>query len=135
MTAICGPNKSQPSGSKLCLPLFREFLRRCAIIQFYSCVPSSGLFVCTKFGTSDDDRYLTNELADALALEGELVQVVALQWSAPPGVPPQAFRQSNGVEVLIVSPRQVKHLGWRLAPSGSVRLSLPWQKSGAPGRS
>ena len=55
--------------------------------------------LCTKFGTSREDSYLTNELADALAGAGHLVQVMVLQWSAPAGASPRELKQENGVDV------------------------------------
>ncbi len=69
------------------------------------------LLLCTKFGTSREDSYLTNELADALAEAGHIVQVIALQWSAPAGAAPCALKQENGVDVIIFSPWQINGLG------------------------
>ena len=76
------------------------------------------LFLCTRFETSDDNPYLTNDLVNALAATGNIVQVVALQWSPPPGGPPKAYRQANGVDVLFLSPRQLERLG-KLVALGS----------------
>jgi glycosyltransferase involved in cell wall biosynthesis len=87
------------------------------------------LLVCTKFGRSPHDRYLTNELADALAATGRRVFVVAIDWAATPGGHDQVLTQANGVEALIVAPWQVRGLG-RLVALGSKWIGSSWLAAG-----
>lgn len=69
------------------------------------------LLVCSKFGRGPADRYLTNELADALVALGCQVSVVAIAWDAPPGGKTHAYTQANGVQVLETPPLAVGGLG------------------------
>lgn len=71
----------------------------------------SVLMLCTKFGVSPDDRYLTNELADALAESGRKVLVVVIQWDATPGAPATTLHMASGVEALVIAPRRVDGFG------------------------
>lgn len=67
----------------------------------------SVLMICTAFGADDDSRYLTNELADAMAERGAHVLVVAIRWaSRETDLPDRLVRHANGQEILFVSPRR-----------------------------
>lgn len=67
------------------------------------------LMVFSKFGDTDETRYLTNDLADAFAARGFRVRVIHLPWDSPPGVAETFYVQENGVEVLVSPPL---NLGW-----------------------
>lgn len=71
----------------------------------------SVLMLCTKFGVSPDDRYLTNELADALAESGRKVLVVTLQWDATPGAATTTRHMPSGVEALLIAPTRIDGFG------------------------
>lgn len=77
------------------------------------------LYICTKYGRGAADRYLTNELVDALAALGCTVSVIVLDWDSPPR-PALAYVQENGVDVLMMAPVQVSGAG------SFVRLVSKW---------
>ncbi len=66
------------------------------------------LMLCTKFSLSEDDPWLTNELAESLQESGHEVTVVCLDWSASPGSANTEFRTSKGVNVISMSPISVR---------------------------
>jgi len=72
------------------------------------------LMLCTKYPLDPGDRYMTNELAAALAAAGHHVQVVATDWDAPRRAGARgarAVRSQDGVEALIIAPWAVPGLG------------------------
>lgn len=73
--------------------------------------PVTVLMVFSKFGDSDDTRYLTNDLADAFAARGFAVRVIHLPWDSPPGTAERFYVQENGVEVLVSPPLNPGWLG------------------------
>jgi glycosyltransferase involved in cell wall biosynthesis len=80
------------------------------------------LLLFSKFGKGPSDRYLSNELADALAEAGFAVDVVVIPWDAPPG-PARQYVQANGVSVLLSPPAYIGSLG------KAVRLASKWALS------
>lgn len=69
------------------------------------------LLLVSKFGRSEADRYLTNDLADAFVRRGFRVTVVVIPWDAPPGGPRETYRTATGVEVLESAPVGASWLG------------------------
>jgi glycosyltransferase involved in cell wall biosynthesis len=69
------------------------------------------LMLCTKYPLDSGDRYMTNELAGALAAGGHEVQVVATAWDAPPGTWAHRVRSQDGVDALVIAPWAVRGLG------------------------
>jgi glycosyltransferase involved in cell wall biosynthesis len=80
-------------------------------------LPSTGgatihvLMLCTKYPLDPHDRYMTNELADALTAAGHQVQVVVTDWNAPAGAQTILTRSASGVDILAISPRQITGIG------------------------
>lgn len=62
------------------------------------------LVLCTKFSLSENDPWLTNELAESLQESGNEVTVVCLDWSAEVGSRTIVFTTTNGVKVVYLSP-------------------------------
>lgn len=62
------------------------------------------LLLCTKFSLSENDPWLTNELAEALQLTGNEVSVACLDWSAVDGSQSAELRTKAGVRVSVMSP-------------------------------
>lgn len=71
----------------------------------------SVLMVCTAYGEDADGRYLTNELAEAMVGQGARVMVVAIRWSSAEPLPDRLVSQSEGLDVLFVSPRRLTRGG------------------------
>jgi glycosyltransferase involved in cell wall biosynthesis len=78
------------------------------------------LMLCTRYPLDSGDRYMTNELAAALAAAGHHVQVVVTAWDAPRQAgswgswgarKARAVRSQDGVEALVIAPRAVEGLG------------------------
>jgi glycosyltransferase involved in cell wall biosynthesis len=69
------------------------------------------LMLCTKYPLNPNDRYMTNELAGALAAAGHSVQAVVTDWDARSGVPTTSMRSEDGVDALVISPRAVAGFG------------------------
>lgn len=80
------------------------------------------LLLFSKFGKDLSDRYLSNELADALAESGFAVDVIVIPWDASPG-PARQYVQANGVSVLLSPPAYIGSLG------KGVRLASKWALS------
>lgn len=69
------------------------------------------LMLCNNFGKDAASRYLTNDLADALATAGAEVKVGVIDWYTGTGKEPELIRWPSGVEALFVAPRAVRGLG------------------------
>lgn len=69
------------------------------------------LMLCTRYPLGAGDRYMTNELAEALAAAGHHVLVVVTAWDAPPGAAARSVGPQDGVEALVLAPRAVTGLG------------------------
>ena len=69
------------------------------------------LMLCTKYSLDPNDRFMTDDLADALVAAGHRVQVVVTDWDAPFGAPTTTVRSADGVDALVVSPRRIAGLG------------------------
>jgi glycosyltransferase involved in cell wall biosynthesis len=69
------------------------------------------LMLCMQFPTAPGQGYLTNELADALVADGHAVDVLLLDWRAPPGGPVERLATASGVRVLRCPPHAVDGLG------------------------
>ena len=68
------------------------------------------LMLCSKYSFSDNDPWLTNELADSLVAQGNLVRVVVLDWSGGV-VEPMRHISTTGISVLFLPPLQVIGVG------------------------
>ncbi len=66
------------------------------------------IMLCTKFSLAEDDRWLTNELADALQCMGHSVTVINLDWVAKPGEHESSLITSSGVRVISVAPLHLR---------------------------
>lgn len=82
----------------------------------------------SKYGEGRADRYLTNEIADAMAAAGVAVDVVVIPWDAPPGAPAAVRVQTNGVRVFSSPPMALGGLG------KLVRLTSKWTLSSVVAR-
>lgn len=69
------------------------------------------LMLFSKFGETEKDRYLSNDLADAFADRGFRVLVIYLPWDNPEVRLERHYVQANGVEVLVSPLLSVKWLG------------------------
>lgn len=81
------------------------------------------LMLCTRFPLGEGDEYLTNELAHALARQGDEVSVVVIDWDAVPGTPSVTRRLDDSVVVLAVAPRTMTGLGPFVAKASKWVLS------------
>jgi glycosyltransferase involved in cell wall biosynthesis len=81
------------------------------------------LMMCTKFSLSENDPWLTNELADSFQELGHEVTVLCLDWSAKPGSTRSNLKLGNGVEVISIPPVLVS------SPFGFVTRILKWSLS------
>lgn len=73
--------------------------------------PQRILLMTTFYGMRDESPNLINDMASALAADGHVVQVVVLKWDAKPGSPTIFYKQSDGVDVICASPRQINGAG------------------------
>ncbi|MCQ4290627.1 glycosyltransferase family 4 protein [Pseudomonas stutzeri] len=64
--------------------------------------------LCTKFSLTENDPWLTNELADALQGQGHSVTVINLDWAAKAGAPDCRLVTSTGVRVISVAPLNLR---------------------------
>jgi glycosyltransferase involved in cell wall biosynthesis len=81
------------------------------------------LMICMQYPLGSRDSYLTTELADALVGAGHEVEVLLLDWSAPPGGDPEELISSTGVRVLRCSPRRFDKAGRTVAHASKFVLS------------
>jgi glycosyltransferase involved in cell wall biosynthesis len=81
------------------------------------------LMLCTKFSLSENDPWLTNELADSFQELGHEVTVLCLDWSAKPGSTRSNLKLGSGVEVISVPPVLMS------SPFGFVTRILKWSLS------
>src|SRR5262245_10848950 len=88
------------------------------------------LMMCTKYPLDPNDRYMTNELAEALVVAGHHVQVVVTDWTAPFGAPASFVHSDDGVDALILSPRALTGLGRFVEEASKWVLSsvFAWRK-------
>ena len=63
------------------------------------------LMVCMQYPTGPGQSYMTTELADALVVAGHEVEVLLLDWSAPPGGMTERFETPSGVRGVRCTPR------------------------------
>jgi glycosyltransferase involved in cell wall biosynthesis len=68
------------------------------------------LMACLKFPTEPGRSYLTTELAEALVKAGHEVEVLLIDWDAPPGAD-GSIETWNGVRVVRCTPRWVDGFG------------------------
>jgi len=73
------------------------------------------LMLCNNFRKDNASRYLTNDLADALATAGAEVKVGVIDWYTGTGKKPELIRMPSGVEALFVAPRALQGLGTTVA--------------------
>lgn len=69
------------------------------------------LMLCNNFRKDEASRYLTNDLADALAGAGVEVKVGVIDWYTGTGKRPELIRMPSGVEALFVAPRELSGFG------------------------
>lgn len=69
------------------------------------------LMICMQFPTGEGESYMTTELADALVEAGHEVEVLQLDWSAPPGRPAEEIRTATGIHVVRCAPSFVRGFG------------------------
>ena len=86
-------------------------------------VPMRFLMICMQYPLGSGDSYLTTELADALVGAGHQVEVLLLDWGAPPGGDPEELISSTGVRVLRCSPRRFDKAGSTVAHASKFVLS------------
>jgi glycosyltransferase involved in cell wall biosynthesis len=95
------------------------------------------LMVAMQYPTGAGESYLTTELADALVADGHGVEVLHLDWHAPPGATIEEFIAASGVRVVRCPARAVSGLGevvhgaskfilsgWRVARVAAERFDL-----------
>lgn len=63
------------------------------------------LMVAMQFPVEPGESYLTTELADALVAAGHEVEVLHLDWSAPPGGRTHVLNSDKGIRIVRVAPR------------------------------
>ena len=81
------------------------------------------LMLCNKFSLSENDPWLTNELADSFQELGHEVTVVRLDWWATPGSARLDLKLANGIEVISIPPVLVRF------PLPFVSRVLKWSLS------
>jgi len=69
------------------------------------------LMVCMQYPVGPDQSYMTTELADALTAGGHTVEVLHLDWTAPPGAEDEILVTASGVRVVRCPARAVEGLG------------------------
>jgi glycosyltransferase involved in cell wall biosynthesis len=79
--------------------------------------------LCTKYPLDPNDRFMTNELAGALAAAGHHVQVVVTDWDAPFGAPTSRVRSAEGVDALVLAPRGIARRGLLIERASKWSLS------------
>src|SRR6185503_10558090 len=70
------------------------------------------LMIAMQYPVGAGQSYLTTELADALVAAGHDVEVLHLDWSAPPGSRVEEFRTATGVRVVRCGPKMLWGPGW-----------------------
>jgi len=65
------------------------------------------LMIAMQYPVGAGQSYLTTELADALVAAGHDVEVLHLDWSAPPGSRVEEFRTATGVRVVRCGPKML----------------------------
>lgn len=96
------------------------------------------LLLCTKFSLTENDPWLTNELADALQFAGHEVSVACLDWSAGGDRQIDEFRTRAGVRVVAMPPVMArspflflnKGLKWTLSSVRAYRTLRRLMRSG-----
>lgn len=81
------------------------------------------LMLCNKFSLSENDPWLTNELADSFQELGHEVTVVRLDWWAEPGSARKNIKLTNGIQVISIPPVLVRF------PIAFVSRALKWSLS------
>ena len=81
------------------------------------------LMLCMQFPTGPGRSYMTTELADALEAEGHEVEVLFLDWSAPPGGDTHCFFTGRGTRVVHCAPRAINGFGSLIAGASKFFLS------------
>jgi len=69
------------------------------------------LMACLQFPTEPGGSFMTTELAQALIAAGHEVEVLLIDWTAPPGSPDGTAKIWNGVRLVRCTPRLVDGLG------------------------
>ncbi|KQV56085.1 MULTISPECIES: glycosyltransferase family 4 protein [unclassified Caulobacter] len=69
------------------------------------------LMVCMQYPTGPGQSYMTTELADALTAAGHVVEVLHLDWAAPPGARDETLVSASGVRVVRCPARALEGLG------------------------
>src|SRR6185312_9808970 len=69
------------------------------------------LMACLQFPTEPGGSFMTTELAQALITAGHEVEVLLIDWTAPPGSPDGTAKIWNGVRLVRCTPRLVDGLG------------------------
>jgi len=82
------------------------------------------LIVCMQYPVEPGQSYMTTELAEALVGGGHEVEVLVLDWHAPPGRPPSRTVTPAGIAVTRCFPREI---GWA---GGVVRAASKFVLSG-----
>lgn len=70
------------------------------------------LILCTKYSLSENDPWLTNELADSLQGQGHQIRVLVIDWTSSGTNSPRDFKTSTGVVVNLIP---ALHLNLRVA--------------------
>lgn len=81
------------------------------------------LFLATKYSIAPDDPYMTDDLAGGLMARGHSVDVLLLDWDAPPGGTTCEATGRHGERVIIVSPRAVRGMERLLFRASKFLLS------------
>ncbi len=69
------------------------------------------LMVCMQYPVGPGQSYMTTELADALIGAGHEVEVLHLDWTAPPGADDETFMTASGVRVVRCPARMLEGFG------------------------
>jgi glycosyltransferase involved in cell wall biosynthesis len=81
------------------------------------------LMICMQFPTEAGQSYLTTELAEALVASGHEVEVLHLDWSAPPSEKVEEFTTLASVRVVRFSPSFLSGLGRLVRDASKFVLS------------
>jgi glycosyltransferase involved in cell wall biosynthesis len=94
-------------------------------------LPRRALLLFSKYGESQGDRYLTNELADAMVEEGFEVDVIVVPWDAPPNRSASLRTEVNGITVLSSPPIALQGMGRLLELASKWALSsvIAWWRA------
>ncbi|MEH6452562.1 MAG: glycosyltransferase family 4 protein [Psychromonas sp.] len=77
------------------------------------------VLLCTKYSLCSASKWLTNELAEALVLQGNKVDVIFLDWSSSTGEFNNTSLDMNGVEVHVVK-------SWGIGRGGRFASAIKW---------